>query len=200
MFGAIFKLYAQWSCTHIFGWLVFPNNHQVKLLYCPNDGVRYSGSHCLLHFLSHSYLIAQLVFFLSFPHAPSKLSFMPYEQVGEQNQKILYKHYMDTGKIKDCLLTKIWFHVLQWFFIYQSWKVLYEKNVDFDQKKIQGCKLFRQEFLGLLVIKETLAVYFVFCWIIFFSANKTWQNEQLFRSGLATLTKALVQTRNCQKA
>ena len=48
----------------------------------------------------------------------SELRFMPYEQVGEQNQKILYKHYMDTGEIKDSLLTKIWLYALQWFFTY----------------------------------------------------------------------------------
>ena len=35
-----------------------------------------------------------------------ELCFMPYKQVGEQNQKILYTHCMETGEIKRLLVDK----------------------------------------------------------------------------------------------
>ena len=41
-------------------------------------------------------------------------------------------------------------------------KVLDKNNANFDRKKVQGYDLLRQEFQGLLVVKETLAAYFIF--------------------------------------
>ena len=73
-----------------------------------------------IHFLYIHFLYIHLMFFFqsflpdflvdpffSCSYTPSDLCFMPFEQVGEQNQKTLYKHYMDTGEIKNRLLTKI---------------------------------------------------------------------------------------------
>ena len=78
--------------TFLVDWF-FPNIHLVKLLYCSNDGVRYSGSHCFyLMFVtfSQSFLLnCSVGIFPQLSSYTSKLSFMPYEQVGEQNQKIL---------------------------------------------------------------------------------------------------------------
>ena len=85
-----------------------------------------------------------------FPFTPSELRFMPYEQVGEQNRRILYKHYMDTGEIKDCLLTKIWVMTLQWFCTYgerclikimQISTVKRYKDTIFLGKSFKGCWL-----------------------------------------------------------
>ena len=79
---------------------------------------------------------------------------MHFEQVGEENQKILYKHYMDTGEIKDCLLTKIWPCALQWFFTYEN--CLIEQMQISTENKVQGYNLFRQEYQGQLVIDKHL--------------------------------------------
>ena len=83
-------------------------------------------------------------------------------QVGEENQKILYKNYMESGEIKDGLLTKIWLTNLdvyppQWLLSFQN-ILAWREKCPFRQKKGTGVWFTQQtqEFQGSLVVRETL--------------------------------------------